>query len=163
MSTNEERTKALQAIYNRDGLLKPEVVISEARNPKNPLHSYFEWNDTIAGEQHRLAQARTLIKSVKIEIIHENRVVRSVVYAKDPRVPHDQQGYTAVSAIAQTREDSRAALLAEISRIEGCIVRAELIAKRLPLLKLDRDLARLSDLVTNIRAKLVAEGDQKAA
>lgn len=46
------------------GELTPEDVLRDAENPNSPLHSFFEWDDTEAARQHRLAQARGLIRSV---------------------------------------------------------------------------------------------------
>lgn len=61
----------LLAIRERNnGELTPQSVVAEARNPDHPLHDRFEWNDKIAGEKYRLAQARKLIRTVKLTI-HE--------------------------------------------------------------------------------------------
>lgn len=49
------------------GVLRPEVVVEYARNKNNPLHNYFEWDDSVAGERYRLWQARQLIVSVEYE------------------------------------------------------------------------------------------------
>lgn len=46
------------------GELTPQDILDDARNGNSPLHSFFEWNDSAAAEQHRLAQARGLIRSV---------------------------------------------------------------------------------------------------
>ena len=50
------------------GLLLPQHVVREARNPRSVLHSRFEWDNTKAAEEHRLWQARQLI-SICVEII----------------------------------------------------------------------------------------------
>jgi hypothetical protein len=49
------------------GLLQPEVVVEAARAPDSPLHGSFEWDDAVAGQQHRLHQARMLIAHVRYE------------------------------------------------------------------------------------------------
>jgi hypothetical protein len=46
------------------GQLRPEVVVESARDPKSPLHSSFNWDDTEAAIQWRLQQARMLIRAV---------------------------------------------------------------------------------------------------
>lgn len=48
----------------QSGELTPSDVVSDARNPNSPLHSFFEWDDGAAAEAHRLHQARGLIRSV---------------------------------------------------------------------------------------------------
>lgn len=68
MSLREE----LEAIYERRGVLTPALVVEEARRLDHPLHSRFEWDDEIAGEAYRRAQAQTLIRSVRIRYVSES-------------------------------------------------------------------------------------------
>lgn len=44
------------------GLLRPVTVVSAAEDEASPLHSKFEWDDTLAAAKHRLWQARQLIE-----------------------------------------------------------------------------------------------------
>lgn len=44
------------------GILYPEDVVEFAKNKHTALHQCFEWDDTEAAHQHRLWQARTLIR-----------------------------------------------------------------------------------------------------
>ena len=66
--TDESVTEALERIAkdDTDGLVQPAAVVDQARDPKSPLHRYFEWDDNEAAEQYRLYQARNLIARVKI-------------------------------------------------------------------------------------------------
>lgn len=50
------------------GLLMPAHVVDHARAPESPLHSWFEWDDSKAAEDHRLWQARQLIR-VTVQMI----------------------------------------------------------------------------------------------
>lgn len=59
-------TDHLQAILDREGALTPLLVVEEARLPGHPLHSSFEWDDSIAGEKYRHVQARELIRSAVV-------------------------------------------------------------------------------------------------
>lgn len=56
----------LLGIRAERGMLTPEIVVDEARPDEHPLHSRFEWNDTVAAEKWRREQAADLIRSVKI-------------------------------------------------------------------------------------------------
>ena len=60
--------KALDEVrnVNADGLLVAEEVVEAARDPKNPLHRHFNWEDTSAAHQWRLAQARALIRQITV-------------------------------------------------------------------------------------------------
>jgi hypothetical protein len=56
----------LNELAQRYGQLTPERIVEEARQPSSPLHSYFEWDDKIAAERHRLNQARILLRTIVI-------------------------------------------------------------------------------------------------
>lgn len=66
--------------------LTPKALLDLARDPTSPAHPHFEWNDTLAGEQYRLVQARFFIRSIEIVIdgaprtraFHEVTIVRDV-------------------------------------------------------------------------------------
>ena len=50
---------------SEDGVLSPERVVEDARNPQAPTHRYFEWNDRVAAHKYRVHQANTYITSVR--------------------------------------------------------------------------------------------------
>ena len=60
-----------------DGILQPETVVDEARPVSSPLHSRFEWDDSIAGQQHRIWQARHLIRVV-VEVLPGTKISHDV-------------------------------------------------------------------------------------
>lgn len=47
----------------------PHAIVDDARDPASPFHRNFEWDDSVAAHEHRLEQARLLIRSVNIVII----------------------------------------------------------------------------------------------
>lgn len=46
------------------GSVTPSSVVEDARDPKSPLHECFDWDDGIAAEKWRLAQARNVINCI---------------------------------------------------------------------------------------------------
>lgn len=54
------------------GELTPPAVVERARSANSSLHDHFEWDDATAAEQHRLAQAGELIRSITVDIQHSN-------------------------------------------------------------------------------------------
>ncbi len=56
----------LQSIYEENGELYPKLVVETARDPEHPLHSRFEWRDSVAAESWRWEQAHRLIQSVRV-------------------------------------------------------------------------------------------------
>lgn len=76
----------LQALYETQGELTPIMVVDVARDPAHPLHTRFEWDDSVAGEKYRRHQARQLIRSVRIRVIDED----------DPSLNYDVRAYQMV-------------------------------------------------------------------
>lgn len=102
----------LRKLEESDGVLRPERVVAFARNPKTALHSRFTWDDTEAAKQHRLWQARQLIKVVIREIpdTETREPVRAYVSLESDR--KNGGGYrTLVSVLSD--DDMRAELLAQ--------------------------------------------------
>lgn len=56
----------LLAVRNQHGKLTPQLVVDTARDPEHPLHSRFEWDDTVAGDAWRRQQAHELIRKLKL-------------------------------------------------------------------------------------------------
>ncbi len=56
----------IQAIYEEHNKLTPDLVLDAARHPDHPLHSRFEWDDTVAGEKYRKIQAQELIVVARV-------------------------------------------------------------------------------------------------
>ena len=65
---NKVVTELKRIAEENGGLLQPETVVDEARPESSPLHSRFEWDDGVAGENYRIWQARQLIRVV-VEVI----------------------------------------------------------------------------------------------
>ena len=55
----------LRELYQRHGELTPQMVVEEAKPLDHPMHSQFEWDDSIAGPSYRREQARLIIKAVR--------------------------------------------------------------------------------------------------
>ena len=84
------------------GRLLPRVVVDEARNEASPLHNSFEWNDSIAGEQWRIEQARRLIQVSVIVLDGHNEPVRAFVSLTTDR--KDGGGYLLVQNVLSNKK-----------------------------------------------------------
>ena len=58
-------------------LLTAAAVVDAARDEESPLHEHFEWDDSLAGEQFRLIQARQIIRAI---VINEDRTGEEIHY-----------------------------------------------------------------------------------
>lgn len=73
----KKRTKQLysdeiQKLYDVHNCVTPSKVLTTASDPNNVLHNYFEWDNTKAANEHRLNQARSLIRTVIIRTEENN-------------------------------------------------------------------------------------------
>lgn len=67
-----EAANELESIEKRDGNIHPEAVVRAARSRSNPLHPQFNWDNESAAHEHRLTEARALVRNlVFVEIIGE--------------------------------------------------------------------------------------------
>ena len=64
--TASTRDELLAIRDANDGVLTPEIVVDVARDPAHPLHSRFEWDDSVAAEKYRRDQAHVLIQKAKV-------------------------------------------------------------------------------------------------
>lgn len=55
-----------ERIISRDGELDAEIVVYESEPATAPLHSAFEWDDSVAAHRYRTNQAEGLIRSVLV-------------------------------------------------------------------------------------------------
>lgn len=132
------------------GRLTPDAVLKDAKSASSPLHDQFEWNDSVAAVQWRLAQARELIRSVKVEVQTESRIVSTVRYVRDPSAG-EEQGYVDVNKLRGERGLAVDALLSELKAARALLERAHSLAEALGL---SNDFDDLKQRVELIRGKL---------
>jgi hypothetical protein len=73
----------LTGLYERLGELTAESVVAAASSPASPLHSFFEWDDSVAAREYRKVQARALIRRVTVVI--DDRTLRAFPFIKSER------------------------------------------------------------------------------
>jgi hypothetical protein len=113
---------ALEALQNTHGQLSPDLVVDAARDPGSPLHAEFEWDTEKAAHAHRIEQARTLIRSVRVEIHTTEHLIKTVRYVHDPRA-EGEQGYVDITRVRGAEGVAEAALGAEVSRVKSAFMR----------------------------------------
>lgn len=85
----------LTYIYRSHGELTPEILVDEARPSDHPLHTRFEWDDSVAAERFRHSQAADIIRSVR------------VIYSEEPEVK-SVRGFISVQRPSEANEHRRA-------------------------------------------------------
>jgi hypothetical protein len=87
--------KELRKIYEDNGVLTPDVVLEAAQEPSHPLHSKFDWDDTVAAHRWRLSQASHLIRNVKVNVemsASQTVHVRAFIAKKDLDMEEESVG-----------------------------------------------------------------------
>lgn len=83
------------------GVLRCEDVIEYARDENTALHSRFTWDDTEAARQHRLWQARQVIKVAVVVLPQDNKSVMAYVsLVADRRL--DGGGYRPITSVMES-------------------------------------------------------------
>lgn len=63
--SNDDKVRELEFVRaQHGGVLRPEDVVEFARDERTALHGEFEWDDKEAAQEHRLWQARKVIRLV---------------------------------------------------------------------------------------------------
>lgn len=95
MSNRTAIQQAIEACADPTGRITAEAVVEAASRPDSVLRSLFEWDDSKAAYEHRLEQARGLIRSVRVHITVEDRPISSIAYVRDP---DERKGYISIES-----------------------------------------------------------------
>lgn len=98
MALEVERKVLTKLARQHGGVLMVDHVLEEAKSESSPLHSHFEWNDSVAAEAHRRNQARTLIQRCKITLI-ETEPVQIRAFVSLPTDRDNGGGYRLTSTV----------------------------------------------------------------
>jgi hypothetical protein len=109
--------KRLAELHNGNDEITPEIVLDDAKDRSSPLHGLFNWDNKTAAHQHRLWQARHLLRSV------------IVIYDVSPdRPPEEMHAYVKLTAL---EDEDRTPYYAMPRVLSDKDLRARLIAQAL--------------------------------
>lgn len=115
----QDAFQRLEELRKRDGNFTAATVLDDGRSSLSPLHDEFEWDDTIAAEEHRLQQARLLICSVAIvrEPVgsEEATIVRAFVVVNE----NEDQHYTSLAVALSDDAMRRQVVLRALNELEA--------------------------------------------
>lgn len=137
-----------------DGRLTPEEVVADAKDPKSPLHSYFDWDDDVAARKYRIAQARTLIRSVRVEVTINDEVLYAPAFTRDPERASNEPGYRTTATLRADGVVARDALLNAAGRAGAHLTRLRPLAAAVGL---EGELAGVLDEFASFRRALGLE------
>ena len=97
---------------SNNGILKAVDVVEFAKDPKTALHSRFVWDDTQAGHQYRLIQARHIIKQIYVTIPEKENIEYQVFVSMPDDRKNPDGGYRTLVEV-MSDEEMRKKLLAQ--------------------------------------------------
>ena len=93
------------------GGVTPDALLADAESAASPLHSEFIWDDREAAQEHRLNQARYILRSITVRFEEDKPAVRAfepiVVRVEGQK---ERQSYEHIARIMDD-EDKRRQLL----------------------------------------------------
>lgn len=124
--TTHDVKRALDDLAREYGVVTPEHVVDAARDPRSPLHEYFEWDDAEAAEAYRREQARALLRSWKVRIVTSDVSVDVPAFV---RAIESRTGYVRIDEMMRSSAERRRALLVdEFQRAASALRRARDLA-----------------------------------
>ena len=117
-TVRNEKIKRELTSLEKGGLIKPEDVVAFAENPKTALHKKFTWDNTEAGYQWRLYEARQLIRAVVIYIPYLKKEHRVYVSLSTDRYKNPGGGYRRVSVVLEDYKKTQQMILDALSEWE---------------------------------------------
>lgn len=105
---------ALESIRSKNNGLTDDIIVTTAAAKNHVLHKWFEWDDSVAANEHRRAQARLLIRSLEITYT-EAPGIKSRVYEVQHKSRPQDEGRTVYTTTEEVLEnpESRDRLIAE--------------------------------------------------
>jgi DNA-binding NarL/FixJ family response regulator len=118
--------QAMRAFSEKHGgRFTAEMLVEEARaNPTGPFYKYFEWDIAKAAWNYWVDQARALIRSIRVDIVIEDKEYRLAEFVHDPEVKRGHQGYVAVRKLRQEPANAESVILNEFSMAAAFLDRA---------------------------------------
>ena len=120
MADKETRAKVIGEIVNRDGAVVPSVLVEDSKPKDAPLHDEFEWRDKVAAVEHRLSQARRIIRVTRVVAEGAGEPERLIHV---PAIKEDSAGregrYVPLSAVVESASDYELALRELMSKLAG--------------------------------------------
>lgn len=155
----EKVVDSLRELERDNGRLLPGDVVEAARAPESPLHSHFNWDDSDAAEKYRLMQARTLIRTVKLEITVRDVPLSVVGYVRDPEADAKTAGYRNVARLRTEEDAARAAIVDEMKRVANAVRRAKGLAA---VLGVAADIEQIETIARGVSDRITSSAEASA-
>ena len=98
----EKVAKHIAKLEKKYGEVNAEVFLESARSEKSEMHKLFEWDDAAAAEKYRIAQARVIIASIRVNVVSEDAepVITRAFVQYEPK----KSGYISICKAMEDKE-----------------------------------------------------------
>lgn len=146
MKLTQAQIARIKELENRKGQLTARRLLDDAKKPRSPLHSLFNWDIQHAAERWWLHRARCIIGAVTIQVTHQDTVVKAPCYVVDTTRKGD--GYRSVVSMKADTDSARESLVYTLETAAGHLRSAYDLAGPLGLQnEIDRLLASVAGVV----------------
>lgn len=119
----QEVVVELDKIYKDNQKITPALLVEEARNENSVLHSFFEWDDSVAAESYRRSQAAHLLRNIEVKVVKDGNPLNIRVYETISR-PEDnftgESNYKRFDLMdGEDIEATKAIILKDLHRIKN--------------------------------------------
>ena len=96
----------LDNIEQKEGFITPAIIVKKSKAKKSVLHDYFEWDNSAAGTQWRLQQARNLMNHIEVTIISNDKPSETIKFLHNIRIVPESKDreYISVSSVVQSAD-----------------------------------------------------------
>lgn len=108
-SIKQKIREAVDEIYQSNGEVKPSVLVEKSKPKTSPTHDAFEWNNSKAGHEYRLIQARNYIRVVTVTVEDRQEKMIHVPIA----IGTDAEGYYKPASVVVSCDDEYKAALGQ--------------------------------------------------
>lgn len=119
MNRKEILDNEVTRIYERDGKVAASVLLEEQTPPDAPLHDRFEWDDSKAGHEYRLDQARKLIRVARVVVGDRPSTLVHVAKVENADADGKEGYYKPVSVIIENMSEYTIALESALIRLQA--------------------------------------------
>ena len=122
MKLTHAQLARIKTLENRKGQISARQVVADAKQPRSPLHSLFNWDLRHAAEHWWLQRARLIIGAVTIQVTHHHAVIKTPCYIVDTSTKNG--GYRSLVALKADTVSARESLIYTLEVAAGHLRRA---------------------------------------
>lgn len=149
----EDAAGEFDRLYTKHGKITSGILVDESRPKSSLFHGGFEWNDKKAAHEHRLSQARNIIRCVVVVDEEKNESAPLYVHVRtsdETRDPKSREGEYHPATVVVANVDMFEMALSELESKVSAAVRAVEGLKRAAEKSEDPD--RLAKVALAVRA-----------